>query len=98
MKGTLSKIHDNLIDQMDKLASTDVYDEEAIRAECARARAMLNLTDAISSNVRLGIEVVKLKADLKDSEARGAGDALIAHIVGDIGPKKISKDSSQPED
>ncbi len=91
MKGTLSKIHDNLINQMDRLAATDVQDEDAIKSECARSDAMGRLTHAVASNVRLGIEVMKLRRDLKAGEVE---HELIAEVGGDLDPKRILKDGS----
>ena len=93
MKGTLSKIHDNLIRQMDRLATIDAYDEDAIKAECQRSHAMGKLTNAVASNVRLGIEIMKLKREKKEGEPE---HELITQIGGDMEPKKISKDENQP--
>lgn len=62
--GAMGRMQDAMLDEIDRLAAMDATDQDAMRTEVERARAIEGIVRASIENIGMAVEVTRMRAQL----------------------------------
>lgn len=77
MKNKLQDLNDHLFAALERVNDEDLKDAEAIKAEVARAKAVVDLSGQIIDSRRVTVEAAKLVYDATGALPNGASARLL---------------------